>query len=262
MQILIPVLIALGVSLIVGFGLSMADTFFSVKKDEKEISVRNSLPGANCGACGFSGCDDYAEKLASGEITDCTLCKPGGKEAAQKIAEILGLIAGDVEPLTARVHCMGFCDKTSDKMIYHGVESCKAAALLFGGKGECQYGCIGFGDCTKECDSGAIKVCSGIAAVDPDECIACGKCIKACPKHLISLVPKEKAVFTVLCSNRDKGADVIKSCKAGCIGCKKCEKVCKNGAVKVESFLAVIDPEKCTGCGECAAACPRGVIQR
>ena len=149
-----------------------------------------------------------------------------------------------------------------DKMIYHGVESCKAAALLFGGKGECQYGCIGFGDCTKECDSGAIKVCSGVAAVDPDECIACGKCIKACPKHLISLVPKEKAVFTVLCSSRDKGADVIKSCKAGCIGCKKCEKVCKNGAIKVESFLAVIDPEKCTGCGECAAACPRGVIQR
>ena len=52
------------------------------------------------------------------------------------------------------------------------------------------------------------------------------------------------------------------ACEAGCIGCKKCEKTCPQGAIQVEENLAKIDPEKCSGCGACIEACPRKIIHQ
>ena len=57
-----------------------------------------------------------------------------------------------------------------------------------------------------------------------------------------------------------KGAITKKACGVGCIGCKKCEKTCPNGAISVKNNLAVLDPERCTGCGACVEACPVGCI--
>jgi ferredoxin len=59
----------------------------------------------------------------------------------------------------------------------------------------------------------------------------------------------------VLCSNKDKGAVTRKVCKSGCIGCRKCEKVCPSEAIKVVNNVAVIDYEKCVDCGACAENC-------
>jgi ferredoxin len=74
------------------------------------------------------------------------------------------------------------------------------------------------------------------------------------------MVPQDtKAV--VMCNNKDKGADARKACKNACIGCKKCERTCPNGAIKVIDNLAVIDYEKCTGCGACVAGCPTGCLK-
>ena len=73
------------------------------------------------------------------------------------------------------------------------------------------------------------------------------------------IIPAE-GVPAVACSSRDKGKDVMKVCKAGCIGCMKCAKVCESGAVTVEGNLARIDYEKCTGCGKCKEECPRKII--
>lgn len=56
--------------------------------------------------------------------------------------------------------------------------------------------------------------------------------------------------------SHDKGADTRKVCTNGCIGCKKCEKVCEFGAITVDNNCAHIDPEKCTNCGKCAEGCP------
>ena len=49
-------------------------------------------------------------------------------------------------------------------------------------------------------------------------------------------------------------------CKAGCIGCRACEKVCRLEAIKVENNIAHIDYDKCVGCGLCAGKCPKGII--
>ena len=67
MEIFIAVVIVALIGIIIGFGLSFASSVFSVKKDETEEKVRECLPGANCGACGFSGCDGYAQAIAKGE---------------------------------------------------------------------------------------------------------------------------------------------------------------------------------------------------
>ena len=111
----------------------------------------------------------------------------------------------------------------------------------------------------KACTFDAIQSKNGVAVVDKEQCKACGKCIKACPKNLIELVPYD-AKHAVQCSSQDKGKQVMTACKVGCIGCKMCERVCESGAVTVENNIAHIDQTKCTGCGACAEKCPKKII--
>lgn len=256
--ILLAVAIVAGIGLIAGLGLAVASILMAVPKDEKAEAVLKLLPGANCGACGYSGCSGYAAALAKGEAK-AGLCSPGGEAVAQEVARVLGVEAGLVEKKTAIVRCMGSYDNTSDRMEYQGIASCAAAAQLYGGAGACSYGCIGFGDCASVCEYDAIQICNGIARVNAADCRACSQCVTACPKHLISLVPaKPQAV--VRCRNCDKGGEARKACAAACIGCMRCVKACEVGAVSVKQFNAVVDPQKCTACGKCAEACPQGCI--
>jgi len=257
--ILIAVLIVAGIGLIIGLILSIASAIMAVPTDEKVEALTSALPSANCGACGYSGCSGYAAALASGEAKN-GLCAPGGDECAQAIAEILGQKATALEKKVAVVRCMGITDNTEDKVNYQGVESC-AAAMVVGSKGQCEFGCLGLGDCVAVCPYGAVSVCNGVARIDKDLCRACAMCVSVCPKKIIDIVPlKEQAV--VRCSNTQKGAQAKKACKAACIGCKKCEKVCASQAVSVENFKASVDANKCNGCSECIEACPQGSITK
>lgn len=55
--------------------------------------------------------------------------------------------------------------------------------------------CVACGTCLKVCPRGAIRVVSGVAArVDENACVGCGKCAKACPADVITVSKREAAV--------------------------------------------------------------------
>ncbi|MBR1731383.1 MAG: RnfABCDGE type electron transport complex subunit B [Ruminococcus sp.] len=252
--ILIAVIPVAIIGIICAVMLVVASKVMAVKENEKFPAVRDCLPGANCGACGFAGCDGYAKALAENENTPTNLCVPGGAACARELSEVLGVEFEDVAAQVAVVHCLGDCNVTEDRVDYRGMESCAAAKMIFGGKGKCGYGCLGLGDCARACPQEAICIQDGIARVYTPDCIGCAICVKTCPNHLISLHNADK-VTVVTCSNKDKGALTRKACSNGCIGCKKCEKTCEFDAIKVLNNLAVIDYSKCTSCGACAEVC-------
>lgn len=248
-----------GTGLIIGLLLGFAGKAFEVKTDEKEIAIREALPGNNCGGCGYAGCDALAKAIANGEAI-ASACPVGGAVVAAKIAEIIGSEV-EVTKNVAFVKCSGTCEKAGNKFNYYGNEDCKQAALSTGGGPKaCTFGCMGFGSCVKVCEFDAIHIENGIAVVDREKCVACGKCVKECPKHLIELVPYDNKCF-VACNSNDKGKDVKAVCQVGCIGCKLCERNCEFDAIHVENNLAHIDYSKCTNCGKCKEKCPVKIIR-
>ena len=245
--------------ILIGIFLGIASEKFKVEVDEKEILVRNELPGNNCGGCGYAGCDALAKAIAAGQA-EVGACPVGGASTAEKIGAIMGVAGGTAEKKVAFVKCKGTCDKTKVQYNYYGVDDCKKVSVVPGaGEKACTYGCMGYGSCVKACAFDAIHVVDGVAVVDKEKCVACGKCVSSCPNHLIELVPY-KAEHLVQCSSHDKGKDVKSVCESGCIGCTLCTKQCEFDAIHMENNLAVIDYEKCTNCGKCAEKCPVKVI--
>ncbi len=258
-EILLAVIIVASIGLILGIVLAIASIIMAVKKDEKVEALIEVLPSANCGACGYSGCSGYAKSLAH-ENAELTLCTVGGEEVAKEISKILGVESSGSTKTTAIVNCMGTKENTTSTMNYQGINTCKALTQLHLGDKSCRYGCLGAGDCKTACDFGAITICNGVAVIDKDKCKSCKKCVTACPKNLITII-EDKPSAVVLCNNCDKGALTRKDCKAGCIGCMKCKKVCEVGAVTITSFNATIDTTLCIGCNKCVDACPQKCIQ-
>lgn len=258
MEILIAVLILGGVALLLGLMLSYASKVFAVPQDEKEIAIREALPGANCGACGYAGCDGYAEALNKGEA-EPNLCAPGGSETAKALGEILG-VEVSITPKKAVVKCKGCLDNAQFRYDYSGLTSCASAMTIAGGPKDCSFGCLGLGDCMRACDFNAITIKNGLPQINLDICGGCGGCASACPKGIISIM-EFPFKPTVLCKSKDKGAISRKVCKASCIGCGICAKNCEAGAITVTDFLAEIDPQKCTGCGACISKCPQKCIE-
>ena len=172
----------------------------------------------------------------------------------------MGVAAGDSVKMVAYVKCSGTCDKAGIKANYYGISDCKRAAAIPGrGDKACSFGCMGFGSCVAACKFDAIHVEHGVAIVDKEKCVACGKCVATCPKSLIELVPYA-APHKVQCSSKEFGKAVKEVCSAGCIGCKMCTRVCEADAITVENNIAKIDYSKCTGCGKCAEKCPAKII--
>ncbi len=256
---LTPIIIVVLVGLVCAIILTIASKVFYVPVDETFAELREALPGANCGGCGYAGCDDYAVAMAEDRSVSCTKCPVGGAECAAKLAEILGVAAGATDKEVAVVMCNGNNQSAKKLLEYQGLRTCAAAKQFFGGVNECAYGCIGFGDCDAACEFEAIKVVNGVAKVDRNNCVACGACVKACPNNIIRISTAKNNVI-VKCSSTAKGGEVRKACTVGCIGCKKCEKVCKFDSVHVENNLSYIDPVKCKNCGACEKVCPTGTI--
>lgn len=260
MEILVATLVVGVIGLVIGFALVETGKKFHVETDPREAEVRECLPGNNCGACGYAGCDAVAAAIAKGEAP-VNACPVASEDASQKIGEIMGVAAGAAARRVAFVQCAGGCQSSPVKGEYVGIEDCRAAALSGVSVWACRFGCMGYGSCVKACNYDAIRVVDGVAVVDPSKCVGCGLCAAACPKNLIDIIPAG-AKTAVRCSNPDKGIDVKKVCSAGCIGCRICVKQCEAGAITVEGNLARVDYDKCTGCGKCAEKCPAKVITK
>ena len=258
MGITSAIMIISGIGVIAAIVLVLAAKFMHVEEDERIGKVVECLPGANCGACGYAGCADYAKAIVEKDA-ELTLCIPGGAAAAEGAAKVMGKVAGATAAQVAVVACQGFECNTSKKFEYQGVSTCSAAAKLFAGPTACAYGCMGFGDCVAACKFDAIQVVNGVALVNQEKCTGCGACAKACPKAIIHMIPDDVNPV-VLCQNVDKGAQTRKVCSTGCIGCMKCTKYCPTNAIHVENNLAYIDQELCIGCMQCADECPVSAI--
>ncbi len=246
------------VGLIGAVVLVLAAKFMAVYEDPRVAQCSECLPGANCGGCGYAGCSDYARAVVEGAPVN--KCAVGGPACAAKLAEIMGVEAGDSVAKAAVVACTGAKNGICEvKFDYQGIKSCAAAAALAGGPSACAFGCVGLGDCVAACNFDAIHVVDGVATVDRSKCVGCGACVQACPKKIIMLgdAPQKPVVQ---CSNHEMGKFVMKECKNGCISCGLCVKNCPEQAITLDNFLAKIDYAKCTGCGTCIEKCPKKVI--
>lgn len=258
MPIVYAILVLGGLGIVFGVVLSFADKVFAVPVDERVALVREAVAGANCGACGFPGCDGFAEAVVRGEAP-ITGCPPGGSKTVNALAEIMGVDAIEGEPMVARVLCQGSTENAKVRVNYDGYRSCALAGQLAGGPKMCQYACMGLGDCLDVCKFGAIRMEGSIAVIDEEKCTACGMCVDACPRGVIKLLPR-KAIVTVRCQNQASAKEARESCAKACISCKRCEKACEFDAIHVNNGFASIDPQKCTLCEACVAVCPCNCI--
>ncbi|NLZ25713.1 MAG: RnfABCDGE type electron transport complex subunit B [Clostridiales bacterium] len=255
--ILYSTLILFGLAVISGLLLAVFGTKFAVKKDERLEKVEKSLAGANCGACGFAGCADYARALVEGK-TDLNACPVTSSEKKDIIAGVLGVANNSAESNVV-VRCVGGND-AEDKYDYMGYGDCRSMELLAGGRKQCNWGCLGTGSCANVCPTHAVTVRKGgYAKIEQSKCIQCGKCIHVCPKELIWRVPKTAKVY-IACRNCGNGKEVRAVCKKGCISCGICARSCPHGAIKLINNLPVINYEKCTGCNICVEKCPAKCI--
>ena len=118
-----------GVGLFIGVFLGVAGKKFAVEVDEKEVAVREALPGNNCGGCGYPGCDGLAAAIAKGEAP-VNGCPVGGEPVGKVIAAIMGQEVVETARQVAYVKCAGTCEKTKDNYEYTGVEDCEMMAFI------------------------------------------------------------------------------------------------------------------------------------
>ncbi|MBC2703753.1 RnfABCDGE type electron transport complex subunit B [Desulfobacula sp.] len=182
---MIPALLfMLGIGAVCGIVLSLSSKVFYVYEDPRIAQVENNLAAANCGGCGYAGCSSAAEAVVNG-LAPPSVCVISSKEGVEEVAKIMGVDAGAAESLFSYNMCEGG-NRADNKYHYMGISSCKAMALVFGGKRVCGVGCIGLGDCVKACQFDALKLgANGYPVVDDDKCVGCGACQQACPKDII-----------------------------------------------------------------------------
>ncbi len=249
-----------GISGAFGIGLAFAAKKFAVETDPRVEQVLGVLAQAHCGACGYAGCQQYAEAVVLDPDVSPNLCTPGRAPTAEVVAKITGKAMAAADPKIARIFCQGGMSKSARRFKYEGVEDCRAAILASGGDKACVYGCMGYGTCSRVCPFDAIKMSEDyLPIVDPVKCTACGKCAQACPTKVIEILPLSKDVI-VRCHSKDKGAATRKNCQVGCIACGICVKVCPYNAPVIENNFSRINLDKCRVCGLCVAKCPTNAI--
>lgn len=264
--ILFTLAVLVGIGLLAAILLYVVSQKFKVVEDPRIDQVEATLPGANCGGCGFPGCRGFADAYVKASDDDLGrfYCPVGGNPTMANVAAIMGRTVAAKDPLIAVVRCAGTPNVRASVAKYGGAVSCRISNNLFNGDTGCSWGCLGLGDCVTVCDFDAIHMNAErhLPEVDQDKCTACGACVRICPKHVLELRKKntkDRRVF-VSCINQEKGGIAKKACGVACIGCARCQKECPFDAIVVENNLAYIDFTKCKLCRKCVAVCPTGAI--
>jgi Na+-translocating ferredoxin:NAD+ oxidoreductase RNF subunit RnfB len=222
--------------------LAVANTKLKVFEDPRIDQVNDMLPGNNCGACGLPGCRAFAEKTVSGEIKPSE-CPVGGADAANEIADLLGVDAGEAVKKVARLMCAGGNDVALQMSEYQGKESCRLASAVGGGGKSCRYGCLGFGDCMDVCTFDAITMGpTGLPVVNVEKCTSCGDCVEICPKSLYEIVPLEQHLITQ-CKSELEGDEILETCRVACTACGKCAADAPQGLLKMKKNLPSLNRE-------------------
>ena len=258
LTILYSALILLALAGLFSVLLAVLGKKLAIKQDDRIDKVKELLSGANCGGCGFAGCEAFAKALVEG-TADIKACNATSVESKEKIAEVLG-VEENFERTVPVVCCVGGNDAV-DKYSYMGYGDCRSMELLAGGRKLCKWGCLGMGSCVDACPEHAIEVGdAGYSRITHSMCVGCGICVETCPKKIIKRVPITAKVY-IACSNCAKGGKEVRAfCKHGCIACGICAKICPEGAIELVDNLPVIDYQKCTGCKTCVAKCPSKCI--
>jgi NADPH-dependent glutamate synthase beta subunit-like oxidoreductase/ferredoxin-like protein FixX len=184
---LAAVLLMLSLGFITSVALAVASRVFYIWEDPTEVAIADTLPGANCGACGYPGCRASATAIAAKQAP-VNVCMVGGFEVAQVVGEIMGLKVHEKEPEFAAPGCTYGLADADTIYAYHGLKECRAATLLFGGTKVCPIGCIGLGTCANACPFDALSMGDDdLPVVNLERCVGCGTCVNICPKNIITL---------------------------------------------------------------------------
>ncbi len=264
---LTSVLILFALGFVAAVVLAIASRVFYVDEDPRVEAVLDVLPGANCGGCGYPGCEGYAVAVVQEPSVGANLCVAGDAKTTANVGELTGKAVSEADPLISVRRCEKIEGQVLARFEYQGMASCASAAELGSGLGvdACKYSCLGLGDCFKACPFDAIILEDNIAKIDPDRCIGCGKCVPACPRNILELVPKSARVM-VFCSTKDKAKAVTSVCSVGCIACTLCVKKCPANAVEFTDNIVKINHHICKEYGEscneaCVAACKRNIFK-
>jgi Na+-translocating ferredoxin:NAD+ oxidoreductase subunit B len=241
------------IGIVLGAVLAYGAWRFAVRENPLIEKVEDALPKGQCGACGFAGCRGYAEAVVNEPEVSPDLCIPGGEKTSREVAELTDKKAEKTVKVTSALRCVGDAEKGAPrKYIYSGIQDCFACHILLQGPFECQYCCLGLGNCQRACPHGALSMREGRPSIDRELCIGCGLCVKSCPRKCLEMVPQESLVHCS-CNNPGKGGPLRKMCPSACIGCGLCAKNCPQKLIAMIGNLPVIEHMKCPG--DCPMPC-------
>lgn len=259
-SVLYSVLLLVSLGSIAAIVLYVVSKKFYVYENPLIAKVEELLPSSNCGGCGSPGCKSFAEKLVNTEDISELFCPVGGNEVMRLVAEVLEKEVAEKDPTVAVVRCQGSCEVRPKTTEYQGPRSCAISSMIYSGETDCQYGCLGDGDCVAVCKFDAMYMdeTTGLPVILSDKCTSCGACVEACPRDIIEMRPRHKRDLKIFvgCLNEDKGGIAKRACEVACIGCSKCQDICPKDAVTMVNNLAYIDPVICTLCRKCVDVCP------